>query len=782
MLQFSIASLFSQKKEGFFNYLWNDDSGELLSEIPKDRIGYKFLYVNSLAAGVGSNDIGLDRGQLGGERVVSFYKTGKKILLIEDNLKYRSISDNQEEVKAVEEAFAKSVIFGFEIKKTEGDVYSVDMNDFLLRDAHGVIQNLKSNKQGSYSLDKTKSAIFKENLFNFPKNSEFEALLTFSGQPEGDWIKSVTPTASLVSVRQHHSFIELPDDNYLTRVFKPESGYFMNSFFDYAAPISEDMRRRFITRHRLEKKNPNNAKSEAIEPIVYYIDRGCPEPVKSALMEGARWWNEAFEAAGFINAFQVKELPADAHPLDVRYNMIQWVHRSTRGWSYGASVADPRTGEIIKGHVSLGSLRVRQDYMIAQGIISAFDENSDDPRMLEMALARLRQLSAHEVGHTIGLAHNFAASYNDRASVMDYPHPLVILEEGGEKDFSRAYDVRIGEWDKQTIIYGYSSPTDGMDEATYLNSLIAKNRKDGLKFITDQDARPAGGLHPHAHLWDNGENPTEELDRIIELRKEVLQNMGTNSISEGTPFSEIEKILVPAYLMHRYQVDATSKLIGGIDFDYGSKTDGREPMNKIIPMNEQGKALRAMLRTLEIDFLKLEENLLAQIPPPAFGYSRTRETFKGKTGNMFDPITAAEASANHTLNFLLNPQRLARIHQQSLTDFDINRYCSLITTKLFKNEKGDRRYQHMLQRLLTLHYLKLAGDRNIDQAVAAAANYQLAVVRKQLSYSKSRKKEDSFSAHRSYLLDLISKFDRKPEVFKLPSLPSLPPGSPIGCH
>jgi len=658
LLIIATLNLFSQTKKGFFDFNWNEETGELLLEIPKDKIGYKFLYVNSLAAGVGSNDIGLDRGQLGGERVVSFYKSGNKILLIEDNLKYRAVSDNQEEVLAVEEAFAKSVIFGFEIKNTKGNIYEVEMSDFLLRDAHGVAQTLKRKKQGNYKLDKSKSAIFKENLFNFPKNSEFEALLTFSGQPEGNEIRSVVPTASLVSVRQHHSFIELPDDKYQPRIFQPSSGYFMNTFFDYASPINADMQKRFITRHRLEKKNPQVAKSEAIEPIIYYIDRGCPEPVKSALIEGASWWNQAFEAAGFINAFQVKELPAGAHPLDVRYNMIQWVHRSTRGWSYGASIKDPRTGEIIKGHVSLGSLRVRQDFMIAQGVISNFDVESDDPRLLEMALARLRQLSAHEVGHTIGLAHNFAASANDRASVMDYPHPSIVHDASIEKmDLSKAYDVGIGEWDKRAIIYGYSYPPSGVDEKVYLNSLIRNNPK-GLRFITDQDSRSAGSMHPVAHLWDNQNSSALELERIIKLRKKVLQNFGVNSIPYGTPYSELEKILVPVYLMHRYQVDATSKLIGGVDFDYSMK-DATEKMEvskekiKVVSEKEQSHALDLLLQTITPEFLALDDQILKEIPPPAYGYGRTRETFKGNTGSQFDPIAAAEASANHTLNFLL---------------------------------------------------------------------------------------------------------------------------------
>ena len=384
--------------EGFFDFYYEESSDKIYLKVKK--LHKEFLYVNSLASGVGSNDIGLDRGQLGNERLVFFKKAGNKLLLMQPNLAYRANTDNALERKSIEQAFAKSVLFGFKILSENDGNYIVDFTPFLMQDTHGVANRLKGRKEGTYKIDASKSALALERTKAFPNNVEFEALLTFKGQPSGSKLRSVTPTASLVTVIQHHSFIELPDGNYKPRVFDPRSGAISMSYLDYATPIQEPIKKRFIIRHRLEKKRPKSKRSEAKEPIIYYLDPGTPEPVRSALLDGAGWWNEAFEAIGFKDAFQVKMLPKDADPMDCRYNVIQWVHRSTRGWSYGASVVDPRTGEIIKGHVSLGSLRIRQDFMIAQALMNQpFAERDDNYQpMLDMALARIRQLSAHEVG------------------------------------------------------------------------------------------------------------------------------------------------------------------------------------------------------------------------------------------------------------------------------------------------------------------------------------------------------------------------------------------------
>jgi len=772
--------------EGFFNYWWDETSGKIWLEV--DKLNQEFLYVNSLPAGVGSNDIGLDRGQLGNERVVKFIQSGPKVMLIQPNYDFRAISDNPDERKSVQEAFAQSVIYGFKVgKKMANGNPLIDITNFLLRDAHGVVQRLARGKQGSYKLDKTRSAIYLDRCKNFPKNSELEAMLTFTGQPKGGFIRSVTPSADAVTVRMHHSFIELPDSDYEPRLMDPRSGYNAISYYDYATPIGQPLEKQFIARHRLKKKNPEAAVSEAVEPIIYYLDRGAPEPVRSALLEGAAWWNQAFEAAGYKNAFQVKVLPEGADPMDVRYNLIQWVHRSTRGWSYGSSVQDPRTGEIIKGHVSLGSLRVRQDYLIAQGLIKPYEEGKEpDPRMLEMALARLRQLSAHEVGHTIGIAHNFAASVNGRASVMDYPHPYIEANTDGSLNFKKSYDDKIGDWDKRVIIYGYQDFPKGTNEEEALQDIIAESLKMGLYYISDRDARPQGGAHPYAHLWDNGANPIDEMNRLLKVRKTALDNFSANNIPHGSPMSQLEEVLVPLYLAHRYQVEAVAKLIGGVEYTYAMRGDGQTVV-EMIPAPLQKRAVNTLLKTIDSEALTLPESILSLIPPKAFGYSRGRESFKIRTGLTFDAIAAAESAANNTLTFLLHPQRSARLIEHKARNNNMPGLDGVIdgllqaTFKAPKSNDLKGEVGRTVDKLVLQHLIRLSANKN---ASGQSRGMALLKINDLESWLKSQlaSATDNQKAHFTFALMEIAQYKNHPEGVEFPAAPKLPDGSPIGCH
>ncbi|MDP5139013.1 MAG: zinc-dependent metalloprotease, partial [Spirosomaceae bacterium] len=493
-----------------------------------------------------------------------------------------------------------------------------------------------------------------------------------TGSKPGRNLRQVVPTATAVTMHQHHSFVKLPDvSGYKMREYDPRIGYLGISYYDYASAISEPIEKRFTSRHRLQKKNPTAAQSEAVEPIIYYMDRGAPEPIRSALMEGALWWNQAFEAAGYKDAFQVKLLPEDADPMDVRYNLIQWVHRSTRGWSYGASITDPRTGEILKGKITLGSLRVRQDFMIAQGLVGNFEtDTSNVAEITQMALSRLRQLAAHEVGHTLGLPHNYISSISGRASVMDYPHPLVA-EVNGKITLDAAYAEGMGGYDISAIQWGYQDFPEKADEKAELERIVQNMFRKGFQFLTDQDARPVSSVHPQTHLWDNGESATEELRRLSKIRSIVLANFDERKIRNGEPMATLEEVFVPMYMFHRFQVEAAAKSIAGAYYGNVRKGDAQ---TVFLPVSakEQWLAFDALMETIAPDFLSVPMSVIKNIPPRPYRYSpNQREVFSRTTGMGFDPLAPPKAAATLTLTFLLHPERAARLAVQKAYSNDL---------------------------------------------------------------------------------------------------------------
>jgi hypothetical protein len=788
-----------QKIDGYMPLYWQPSAGKLFMEI--GRFNQELLYQVSLPAGLGSNPVGLDRGQLGDSRVVTFERVGPKVLMTQPNYSYRAISSNEAEKRAVKESFARSVLWGFKVEAEEGDRVLVDATAFFMRDAHGVVDRLRQARQGSYRLDESRSALYLPRTKGFPQNTEIETTLTFTtDQDPGRYVRETTPSPNAVTLREHHSFVQLPDLKYTPRKLDPRAPSFGIVFYDYASPINEPIEKRWIQRHRLEKKDPSAAVSEPVKPIVYYVDNGAPEPIRSALIEGASWWNQAFEAAGFRNAFQVKVLPADADPMDVRYNMINWVHRSTRGWSYGGGIVDPRTGEFIKGNVTLGSLRVRQDFTLGAGMIPQYlagtaclADLSPEPDYLAaldpsadasaMALARIRQLAAHETGHTLGFEHNFAASTYGRASVMDYPAPWVDIKNG-KLDLSNAYATGIGEFDKFAVKFAYAQFPPGANEAAELEKIVEDAVAHGMLYIDDTDARPISSAHPLASLWDNGSDPVATLRHELDVRRIGLSQFGVTSIPIGTPLSELELKLLPLYLHHRYQAVAAAKSIGGVYFTYSVRTAAGPNPNRVadvVPAAQQKAALQALLDTIGVDTLRIPERILQLVPPTASGYgSGTAEEFEKRTDPVFDPIGAATIAADVTLGALFDRARAARTVEQHGRNAAVPGFGEIVNAVIQRTWSAPRpadgyglAIQEAVQSLVVQRLMDVAADVSATSAVRMHASAGLRRI-KALAATAA-------TAHAAGTREDITRFLARPaEPFKKTDPLPTPAGEPIG--
>jgi hypothetical protein len=800
----SIASVVDgfKKYEGFFDFYYDEKTGRILLEIKKDQLDKEILYFTSLTTGIGN---GIERGQSSTSAIAKFIKVGPKIMLVEPNYNYRAVEGNADEKISVDNAFAKSVIMGFTPAAIENGNILIDITGLLIRDSEKIGDRIGSRGfQGpgaamtgrrtgaaaagggasAYRFDETRSAIFIDNTKNFPKNSEFEAMITFTGGGSGAGRGGgISPDPGAVTVRMHQALIELPDSNYKPRKFDPRSGLNLFSYMDFSTPMDEPIVKRYSRRHRLEKKDPKAAISEPVKPITYYIDRGAPPQIKKALTEGGSWWNQAFEAAGYKNAFIVKELPADADPMDIRYNVVNWVNRSgaPRAFSYGSSYIDPRTGEIIKGVVTLGSDRHRQDYLIAEGLLQPYEDGKPvNKKMEEMALARIRQLSAHEIGHTLGFYHNFAASTRDRASVMDYPFPKFSLKADGTIDVSDAYAKGIGSWDKRAIIWGYQDFPKGVDEDLALEKIMKETLKEGFLFIPDV----GGDAHPLSHQWDGGANAVSELNRIMDIRKHVLAGFSEKAIPAGSPMATLEEVLVPAYLLHRYQVEAAAKSLGGLYFTHAIKNDG-QIVTKMVDPDEQWKAFDALMNTITPDALALPETLISKIPPRPSGFPGSLETFSGHTGPTFDPLGVAESAANTTLAALLNPARAARLVEYNARDPRQPGLLSVLDKLIEHTWKAPKAagYKGELQTLvnnLTLkNLLTLASDPDASESVRGQAFLKIDELKQYLS-SNMAASQPLQKANMLFGLAQISEFGKNPDKFLPAAAFDMPPGAPIG--
>jgi hypothetical protein len=771
-----------EKRDGLIPVYLDRTGEKIYLEIPRDSM--RVLYFLSLATGLGSNPIGLDRGSEQGEYVARFDRDGDRVLLVLENWKYRSsAANNSDHVRTVKESFPPSTIAALPILATEQGRFLVDATDFVYRDWVDVAGTLARSKEGTYAVARDRSSIYRPYTKAFPENTELDVSLTYaltSGRP-GRTVAFIAPDGRAFTLRQHMSFVKLPSDDYRPRTLDPRVGFFGITFKDYAQPIQGSLEQRWIARHRLERVNPNDPSSPIKNPIVYYIDRGIPEPIRSAVKEGVSWWVEAFDKAGLKGAFKVEDLPEGVDPMDARYNVVQWENRNERGWSIGGSLSDPRTGEIIKGMARLDSHRERTDYNLYAGLMGAASSAADTA----FVLARARQKASHEVGHTLGLAHNYIASTYERGSVMDYPPPRVRLDANGNIDVSQAYAVGPGAYDIWAIHWGYGI-FPAANEADSLEAIVADGLKHGYLFLSDADARPEFASDPRVSLWDDDSTPAEFLKHQMAVRRVAISRFGEHNIRPGEPIALLQERFVPVYLMHRFALNSLAKAIGGLEYANAVSGDGQQVTRPVSSVRQRA-ALHQLLGALDPAELAIPDTVLTLLGPRPFSYGSSIELFKSRTRPAFDELGAARTLAQMVVDAVLQSDRAGRLVQfatygpgqltlgetiDSLAGFTWNRRApaSLELAAL----------QRVTQRALADRLLALAADTNAAPEVRAIADLKIAELR---PVAATRARRPGSDAERAHWMAIAGDFTRWIDRRELPApTPALeaPPGDPFG--
>jgi hypothetical protein len=731
-----------------------DASGRALVTLPAD--GMRLLYFNALASGFGATSPLLDRGQLGDEALLRFERRGSRMLVVRENPVFMA-AGGAASSRAAAESFPEAVLAALEIVEEGRGTLRVDISELLLADVMQLARALEQAGRGKFSVERARSFVDASNTASFPRNTEVRTVLSFSVSNPDTLFLQHAADGRAISFAVQHSFFALPDDGYRPREFHPRSGFFPHVAFDFAQGLDGDYRRRQLVRWRLVPKDKDAyLRGELVEPeqpIVYYLDPAIPEPYRSAFREGGLWYRTLFEAAGFRNAFDIRDLPVEVNPADARYNVIMWVHRSSRGPSVGPAHRDVRSGEILRSIVRMDSYRSLVNHDIWMGLRPAAGTRSLALDSEAMAMARQRQHAAHEIGHTLGLAHNFIAASQDRASVMDYPVPLVTLDADGHIDLSAAYAEGPGAFDRFAIRYGYTWFPDAESERRGLAAILAEADAEGLKFITGDDAGPAGSI-PEATIWVEGATMLEALERTLQVRQRLLSAFDETALAPGEPYWFLNKRLAYVYLHHRSALQGAIKAIGGVNYQYALYGEDVAPMSPI-PAEEQRAALMLVLSALTPQQLQVPDSALALIPPAPFGWEGGWQGIgdAAPIGSDAGPILTerylAHALASEITDALLLPERVNRLRAFSPDEL----MGAMLDHSWRSPPPGDNpALQQLIQRAVLDSLLDLAGSARSAVSVRAAAEWQLAQLQDELERRRPRARsqaEAAEAAHRA---------------------------------